>query len=76
MRMLQLQYVVFSFFKGSETEVCLIKCILACSPSLEIIAIFPAGPFQASVGEKGMLMFDSKLLELPRASPIAEVKIY
>ena len=76
MSKLQLQYVLFISFRGLESEVCLIKYILACSPSLESIDIFPDGPFKASAGEKGMLMFDSKLLELPRASPIAEVKIY
>lgn len=74
MRKLQLQSVSLVCFKGSDTEVCLIKCILACSPSLKRITIIP-DPFQVVGGEKGKLMFASKLLELHRASTIAEVKM-
>ena len=74
MRMLQLEFVLFSFFRGSDTEVCLIKCILACSPLLKKI-IISTDIFQVFGGEKGKLMFASKLLELPRASTIAEVKM-
>ncbi|MFS8028247.1 hypothetical protein Hanom_Chr16g01508311 [Helianthus anomalus] len=64
---LQLRSVVFECFNGSENEMCLIKYLLACSPFLEYITI------ETNIGK---LSFAKKLLELHRASPVAEVYIF
>ncbi|KAF5762064.1 putative F-box domain, FBD domain, leucine-rich repeat domain superfamily [Helianthus annuus] len=64
-----LRSVVFTYFAGSENEVCLIKYILACSPILEKIVIHP----HWSLASDGRLMFTRKLLKLRRASTVAEI---
>ncbi|KAI3796252.1 hypothetical protein L1987_38919 [Smallanthus sonchifolius] len=67
MEQLQLRSVVFEYFNGSENEIHFIKYLLACSPFLEYIVI------DTIIGK---LTFAKKLLELHRASPMAEVYIY
>ncbi|KAF5762046.1 putative F-box domain, leucine-rich repeat domain superfamily, F-box-like domain superfamily [Helianthus annuus] len=64
---LQLRSVVFECFNGSENEMCLIKYLLASSPFLEYITV------ETNIGK---LPFAKKLLELHRASPVAEVYIF
>ncbi|GJX56931.1 F-box/FBD/LRR-repeat protein-like protein [Tanacetum coccineum] len=71
MGMLHLRSVEFSCYKSSENEVRFIKSLLACSPLLEKIKIH--GSSRAFSGDKVKLMFATKLLMLPRASPTAEV---
>ncbi|GJY90687.1 F-box/FBD/LRR-repeat protein-like protein [Tanacetum coccineum] len=73
MGMLHLRSVGFSCNNGSENEVRFIKSLLACSPLLEKIKIHRSS--QVFSGDKGKLMFATKLLKLPRASPSAEVDI-
>ncbi|GJW44932.1 putative F-box-like domain superfamily protein [Tanacetum coccineum] len=72
---LQLERVTFSGLRGSEAEVSLIKSILACSPLLKRIAIYPNAS-QMFGGDYGKLMFATNLLNLHRASPKAEVNIF
>nr|GEU69300.1 hypothetical protein [Tanacetum cinerariifolium] len=74
MGMLHLRSVVFSCYEGSENEVRFIKSLLACSPLLEKNKIHGYSS-QVFSGDKGKLMFATKLLKLPRASPTAEVDI-
>ncbi|GKD52682.1 hypothetical protein Tco_1281658 [Tanacetum coccineum] len=71
---LKLERVIFSGFIGSEAEVSLIKDILACSPLLKRIDICPNAS-QMFGGDYGKLRFATNLLNLHRASPIAEVNI-
>nr|GEW90509.1 hypothetical protein [Tanacetum cinerariifolium] len=70
---LHLQCVVFSSFRGTENEVCLIKYILACSPLLKSMAIILSS---LPGGDSGKFKFAQKLLTLHRASPIAEIGLY
>ncbi|GKA97403.1 F-box/FBD/LRR-repeat protein-like protein [Tanacetum coccineum] len=65
--------VVFSSFRGTENEVCLIKYVLACSPLLKNIVIVYCS---SAGGDSGKFKFAHKLLMLHRASPIAEIGLY
>ncbi|KAI7754341.1 hypothetical protein M8C21_006029 [Ambrosia artemisiifolia] len=67
--LMKLQSVVFQYLKGSENEMCLIKYLLACSPSLSKIDVHRhccLEPFE-------QLFFAKKLLKLRRASTVAEI---
>ncbi|KAK9051161.1 hypothetical protein SSX86_027787 [Deinandra increscens subsp. villosa] len=66
---LQLQRVTFTSSMASENEVCLIKYLLACSPFLKEIFLYP----HLFVARDEQLMFAKKLLKLHRASPVAEI---
>ncbi|KAJ0837869.1 putative F-box domain, leucine-rich repeat domain superfamily, F-box-like domain superfamily [Helianthus annuus] len=70
--LLQLQSVFFTYCSGSENEVCLIKYLLACSPFLKKIVMRPHSQLEYSK----KLTFAMKLLELHRASPVAEIKLF
>ncbi|XP_071739454.1 F-box/FBD/LRR-repeat protein At1g13570-like [Rutidosis leptorrhynchoides] len=74
MDQLKLRSVVFKSFRGSENEICLIKNLLVCSPELNKIDIHTK-PYLMFGDVNGKLMFATKLLELHRASSVAEVKI-
>ncbi|KAM0047810.1 putative F-box domain, leucine-rich repeat domain superfamily, F-box-like domain superfamily [Helianthus debilis subsp. tardiflorus] len=69
--MLQLRSVVFTFSNASESEVCLIKYLLACSPFLKKIVIRPHSCL--ALGEQ--MMFAKKLLKLHRASPDVDINL-
>ncbi|KAF5762070.1 putative F-box domain, leucine-rich repeat domain superfamily, F-box-like domain superfamily [Helianthus annuus] len=69
--MLQLRSVVFTYIKASESEVCLIKYLLACSPFLKKIVIRPHSCL--ALGEQ--MMFAKKLLKLHRASPDVDINL-
>ncbi|KAF5762076.1 putative F-box domain, leucine-rich repeat domain superfamily, F-box-like domain superfamily [Helianthus annuus] len=69
--LLQLRDVVFTYLKGSENEVFLIKYLLACSPFLKKIVIHP----HSCLASDEKLMFAMKLLKLHRASPVAEIDL-
>ncbi|KAJ0683233.1 putative F-box domain, leucine-rich repeat domain superfamily, F-box-like domain superfamily [Helianthus annuus] len=69
--MLQLRSVVFTYIKASESEVCLIKYLLACSPFLKKIVIRPHSCLV--LGEQ--MMFAKKLLKLHRASPDVDINL-
>ncbi|KAJ0837882.1 putative F-box domain, leucine-rich repeat domain superfamily, F-box-like domain superfamily [Helianthus annuus] len=69
MGMFQLRCVVFTYSKASESEVCLIKYLLACSPFLKKIVIRP----HSCLGEQ--LMFARKLLKIHRASPNVDINL-
>ncbi|MFS8028278.1 putative F-box domain, leucine-rich repeat domain superfamily, F-box-like domain superfamily [Helianthus anomalus] len=69
--MLQLRSVVFTYSKASESEVCLIKYLLACSPFLKKIVIRPHSGL--ALGEQ--MMFAKKLLKLHRASPDVDINL-
>ncbi|MFS7889296.1 putative F-box domain, leucine-rich repeat domain superfamily, F-box-like domain superfamily [Helianthus anomalus] len=69
---LQLRSVGFIDLKGSENEVCLITCLLGCSPFLKRIGIRP----HKSLARDKQLMFDSKLLKLQRAYPVVAINLY
>ncbi|KAJ0683235.1 putative F-box domain, leucine-rich repeat domain superfamily, F-box-like domain superfamily [Helianthus annuus] len=71
MGMLQLRSVVFTYSNASESEVYLIKYILACSPFLKKIVIRPRSCL--ALGEQ--LMFARKLLKLHRASPNVDINL-
>ncbi|KAJ0823179.1 putative F-box domain, FBD domain, leucine-rich repeat domain superfamily [Helianthus annuus] len=71
MELLQLQSVVFTYFKASENEVCLIKFLLAYSPFLKKIVIHPHSCL--SLDEK--LVYARKLLKLHRASPVIDIDV-
>ncbi|KAJ0439819.1 hypothetical protein HanHA300_Chr16g0629721 [Helianthus annuus] len=71
MGMFQLRSVVFTYSKASESEVCLIKYLLACSPFLKKIVIRPHTCLV--LGEQ--LMFARKLLKLHRASPNVDINL-
>ncbi|KAK1411282.1 hypothetical protein QVD17_37829 [Tagetes erecta] len=66
---IRLRSVVITSFKGLENEVGFIKYILACSPFLEKIAIYP----EYSLTTSDRLTLTMKLLKLHRASLIAEI---
>nr|XP_043625879.1 F-box/FBD/LRR-repeat protein At1g13570-like [Erigeron canadensis] len=70
MGQLQLRNVYLSNIKGLENEVCLMKCMLACSPMLKTIVI-KSSIMSKDGNEKYKLA--SKLLKLHRASPMAEI---
>lgn len=74
-RQLQLQQVVLEDVIGLENEVCLIKCLLACSPYLKKMVI-RADSSKVFGGENGKIEFATKLLKLHRASSINEVDLY
>ncbi|KAJ0837880.1 putative leucine-rich repeat domain superfamily [Helianthus annuus] len=69
--MLQLRSVVFTYSKASESEVCLIKYLLACSPFLKKIVIRPHNGLALSE----QMMFAKKLLKLHRASPDVDINL-
>nr|XP_043625777.1 F-box/FBD/LRR-repeat protein At1g13570-like [Erigeron canadensis] len=71
MGQLQLRNVNLALIKGLENEVCLIKCILACSPILKSINIRLNWLVESNVNEKYKIA--STLLKFHRASPVAEV---
>ncbi|XP_071729091.1 F-box/FBD/LRR-repeat protein At1g13570-like [Rutidosis leptorrhynchoides] len=75
LRLPQLRNVVLRSFQGSENEILMIKIILAGSPSLKKINIFPESS-QVLSGDNGRLMVATKLLKFFRASTTAEVEIY
>ncbi|XP_076918221.1 F-box/FBD/LRR-repeat protein At1g13570-like [Bidens hawaiensis] len=68
---LQLRSVKFEYLKGSESELCLLKYLLACSPFLKNIVIHPSRIFL----QDEMLKFASKLLKLHRASPVVDIDL-
>ncbi|KAI3671836.1 hypothetical protein L1987_57322 [Smallanthus sonchifolius] len=70
--LLQLRSVVFTYLKGSENEVCLIKYLLASSPFLKKIEIRPHSVLVSD--EK--FMFATKLLKLHRASQEVDIDLY
>ncbi|XP_076927839.1 F-box/FBD/LRR-repeat protein At1g13570-like [Bidens hawaiensis] len=72
--LLQLQSVTLEYMKGSESEVCLIKYLLACSPFLKKIVIRPNSLIDIASDEK--LEFTRKLLKLHRASSVAEIDLF
>lgn len=74
MGQLQLRSVMFASFRGSKNEVCLIKSLLACSTLLKKMVIELDSSLR--FGGDG-IKFDlaKKLLNLPRASPVAEIDI-
>ncbi|KAJ0837883.1 putative F-box domain-containing protein [Helianthus annuus] len=69
--MLQLRSVVFTYSNASESEVCLIKYLLACSPFLKKIVIRPHNGLALSE----QMMFAKKLLKLHRASPDVDINL-
>ncbi|KAJ0445027.1 hypothetical protein HanPSC8_Chr16g0740681 [Helianthus annuus] len=69
--MLQLRSVVFTYSKASESEVCLIKYLLACSPFLKKIVIRP----HSCLALSEQMMFAKKLLKLHRASPDVDINL-
>ncbi|XP_071729098.1 F-box/FBD/LRR-repeat protein At1g13570-like [Rutidosis leptorrhynchoides] len=71
----QLRNVALLSFQGSENEILLIKKLLADSPSLKIIDIYPVSS-EVFNGDSGRLMVATKLLKFHRASTNAEVDIY
>ncbi|KAK1425519.1 hypothetical protein QVD17_20872 [Tagetes erecta] len=71
MGMLQLRSIVFTYCKGSENEIRLIKYLLACSPFLKEIVIRPYT--RLSVAEK--YIFSRKLLKLYRASSVVDIEL-
>ena len=71
---LQLQSVMLVRISGLKNEECLIKSLLSCSPLLEKMEIL-AHLFQHVGVDNGKLIFATKLLELHRASPVAEIKL-
>ncbi|PWA13644.1 FBD domain, Leucine-rich repeat domain, L domain-like protein [Artemisia annua] len=74
MGQLQLQSVMLVRISGLKNEECLIKSLLSGSPLLEKMEIL-AHLFQHVGVDNGKLMFATKLLELHRASPVAEIKL-
>ncbi|XP_071732920.1 F-box/FBD/LRR-repeat protein At1g13570-like [Rutidosis leptorrhynchoides] len=74
MGLAQLRNVVLQSFQGSENEILLVKKLLAGSPSLKNIGIYPKSS-EVFGGDNGKLIF-TKLLKFHRASPTAEVDIY
>jgi len=75
---LQLQSVVFTYGKGSDNEVCLIKYLLACSPFLKKMVIrqsssYSQGHPQSSDSLK--FKFSKKLLKLQRASLAVDIDL-
>ncbi|KAI3796247.1 hypothetical protein L1987_38914 [Smallanthus sonchifolius] len=71
MGLLQLQSVVFTYLKGSENEVCLIKYLLGCSPFLKKIVI----RHRSFLLSDEKLVFARKLLKLHRASPVVDIDL-
>lgn len=74
MEQLQLKSVIFVCSGVLKNEECLIKSLLSCSPLLKKMRI---GHYSSEVvGEENVkLIFARKLLNLHRASPIAEIKL-
>lgn len=72
MELLQLRSVNFIYCEASESEVCLIKYILASSPTLKKIIILPGSTVE--LHEK--FMFARNLLKLRPASPIVDIDLY
>ncbi|XP_071712016.1 F-box/FBD/LRR-repeat protein At1g13570-like [Rutidosis leptorrhynchoides] len=70
---LQLRFMKFYYFRGSENAIYLIKNLLACSPLLKEIVIHPNDCTIFSSHEK--LMDAKKLLKLQLGSSAAEVNI-
>ncbi|PWA56668.1 F-box domain, Leucine-rich repeat domain, L domain-like protein [Artemisia annua] len=71
---LLLQSVMLVGISGLKNEECLIKSLLSGSPLLEKMEIL-ARLFQHVGVDNGKLIFATKLLELHRASPVAEIKL-
>ncbi|KAJ0849817.1 hypothetical protein HanPSC8_Chr13g0573311 [Helianthus annuus] len=69
--MLQLRSVVFTYIKASESEVCLIKYLLACSPFLKKDCY--SSHSCLVLGEQ--MMFAKKMLKLHRASPDVDINL-
>ncbi|GJX12712.1 F-box/FBD/LRR-repeat protein-like protein [Tanacetum coccineum] len=74
MGQLRLQSVLLVCIGGLKNEECLIKSLLSGSPLLRKMEIH-ADLFQHVGVDNGKLMFATKLLELHRASPVAEIKL-
>ncbi|GJT76305.1 F-box/FBD/LRR-repeat protein-like protein [Tanacetum coccineum] len=72
MRQLQLQSVNLHCNRDSENEVSLIKYLLAFSPMLKNMDLFLVSPNDR---DHAKLQFALKLLELERASPIAQIQL-
>ncbi|XP_071729096.1 F-box/FBD/LRR-repeat protein At1g13570-like [Rutidosis leptorrhynchoides] len=70
----QLRIVMLLNFRGSEEEILPIKKLLAGSPSLKKINIYPLSS-KVFGSDNGKLMVATKLLKFHRASPSAEVEI-
>ncbi|KAK9058718.1 hypothetical protein SSX86_023560 [Deinandra increscens subsp. villosa] len=68
----QLRRMVVKSLNASERQVFLIKCLLACSPFLQRIAICPG----STLSSKEKRMFAKKLLKLPRASTAAKIDFF
>ncbi|GJT47321.1 hypothetical protein Tco_0956036 [Tanacetum coccineum] len=71
---LQLQSVTLVRISGLKNEECLIKSLLSGSPLLRKMEIH-TDLFQHVGVDNGKLIFATKLLELHRASPVAEIKL-
>ncbi|KAJ0444996.1 putative F-box domain, FBD domain, leucine-rich repeat domain superfamily [Helianthus annuus] len=69
---LKLRSVVFTYYKGSENELCLVKYLLACSPFLKKIVIRPCSFLESDK----KFMFARKLLKLHRASSAVDIDLY
>ena len=69
---MQLRNVVFVLVRGLENEVCLMKSLLDCSPFLQKMDL-SGKSLEVLGGDRGALMFATKLLKLHRASPVAEI---
>ncbi|KAJ0439787.1 putative FBD domain, leucine-rich repeat domain superfamily [Helianthus annuus] len=72
MGLLKLRSVVFTYYKGSENELCLVKYLLACSPFLKKSVIRPYSFLESDV----KFMFARKLLKLHRASSAVDIGLY
>ncbi|GJV53443.1 F-box/FBD/LRR-repeat protein-like protein [Tanacetum coccineum] len=73
MGQLQLQSVMLVRISGLKNEECFIKSLLSGSPSLKEMEIL--AHLLQYVDDYKKLMFATQLLELHRASPVAEIKL-
>ncbi|XP_071706864.1 F-box/FBD/LRR-repeat protein At1g13570-like isoform X2 [Rutidosis leptorrhynchoides] len=71
---LKLHTVFLACVKGLESEICFIKFLLAYSPYLKkmIINTFSTRLFGGD-GDRGAIIFTTKLLKLHRTSPVSEI---
>ncbi|XP_071736573.1 F-box/FBD/LRR-repeat protein At1g13570-like [Rutidosis leptorrhynchoides] len=69
---LKLHTVFLASVKGLESELCFIKFLLACSPQLKKMIISTCTT-RLFGGDRGAIIFTTKLLKLHRTSPVSEI---
>lgn len=70
MGLLRLQSVIFTYYEASVNDECMVKYLLACSPSLKKIVIR-----SELLGSHENVMDATKVLKFHRASPEVDINV-